>query len=409
MTNNMLEDLIYLDYNATTPAAPEVVEAMQPYWRGIYGNPSSSHLQGRLAHQAIERAREQVASLLGVDASWVIFTGGATEANNMALIGAARRLPVGLRHIVISAVEHPAIMEPARMLEREGFTLSIAPVDEMGCLKLDAFEALLLQDTGLVSVMHANNETGSIQPIEEISRLTKARGIILHTDAAQSVGKIPVSMTDLGVDMLTLAGHKFYAPKGVGALVRDPTIDLSPMDYGAGHEGGLRPGTENLPLIVALGEAARLAEAQLSHRMERMRSLRDRLHEQLLAAMPGLMLNGHPLRRLPNTLNVSLPNTNARRVLDSLKDTVAASAGSACHSDRDEVSGVLGAMGIDAEQASGAIRFSVGVETQNHDIDRAGVAIINAYKAFCALGNPLDGRLSRSACVQARAAGTVKT
>lgn len=380
MTLAALERLIYLDYNATTPAAAEVVDAMQPYWRGIYGNPSSSHLQGRMAHEAIERAREQVASLVGVDSSWVIFTGGATEANNMALIGAIRRLPTHRRHIVISAVEHPAIMEPAEMLEREGFALTIAPVDDMGCLKLDSFEALLREDTGLVSVMHANNETGSIQPIEEISRLTKARGIILHTDAAQSIGKIPVKVRDLGVDMLTLAGHKFYAPKGVGALVRDPAIVLSQMDFGAGHEGGLRPGTENLPLIVGFGEAAMLAETELSPRMKHMRTLRDRLHEGLLAAVPGLRLNGHPLRRLPNTLNVSFPNANARFVLDGLKDQVAASAGSACHSDRDDVSGVLGAMGVGAEQAAGAIRFSVGVETREADIDRAIEVILSALR-----------------------------
>ncbi|ESQ88001.1 hypothetical protein ABAC460_17570 [Asticcacaulis sp. AC460] len=374
------ETLIYLDYNATTPAAAEVVDAMQPYWRGVYGNPSSSHLQGRLAHDAIEKARGQVAALVGVDPSWIVFTGGATEANNMAMIGVARSLPESRRHIIISAVEHPAIMEPAKALEREGFILSIAPVDEYGCVRLDAFAALLRPETGLVSIMHANNETGSIQPIEDIAGFLKPRGIVFHTDAAQSAGKLPVRVNDLGVDMLTLAGHKFYAPKGVGALVRNPATRLLPLDYGAGHEGGQRPGTENLPLIVGLGEAARLATDELTVRMTHMRRMRDLLHDGLRVLLPMVQLNGHPLRRLPNTLNLSFPGANARSLLASLNDTVAASAGSACHSENETVSGVLGAMGISPERAAGAIRFSVGVETTEAEIV---LAIAQVTKVIC--------------------------
>jgi cysteine desulfurase len=375
------ETLIYLDYNATTPAAAEVVDAMQPYWRSIYGNPSSSHLQGRLAHDAIEKARGQVAALAGVDSSWIVFTGGATEANNMAMIGVARSLPESRRHIIISAVEHPAIMEPAKALEREGFTLSIAPVDEYGCVRLDAFAALLRPETGLVSIMHANNETGSIQPIEDIAGLLTPKGIIFHTDAAQSAGKLPVRVHDLGVDMLTLAGHKFYAPKGVGALVRDPAMRLLPLDYGAGHEGGQRPGTENLPLIVGFGEAARLAIEEFTVRTMHMRRMRDLLHEGLRAALPNVQLNGHPLRRLPNTVNLSFPGVNARRLLASLSETVAASAGSACHSENETVSGVLGAMGISPERAAGAIRFSVGIETTEAEISRGIAAVTQVIRS----------------------------
>jgi cysteine desulfurase len=376
------DDLIYLDYNATTPVSAEVVAAMLPYWGEVYGNPSSTHRQGRLAHAAIELARAQLARLVGVAPDWIIFTGGATEANNLALLGAARKIPLERRHIVISAVEHPAVAEPARELARQGWTLSVAPVDECGRVKMDEFERLLRPDTGLVSVMHANNETGTIQAIDEIARLTKPRGIVLHTDAAQSVGKVRVNLPELGADMLVVAGHKFYAPKGVGALVRDPSIGLAPIVFGAGHEHGLRPGTENLALIVALGEAARLADASGAQRTAYLLAMRDRLHAQLLAAIPGLLLNGHETHRLPNTLNVSLPGCEARTVLASLADAVAASAGSACHSDADAVSGVLGAMGIGAQRAAGAIRFSVGVETSAHDVDRAAAQVAEAWTRF---------------------------
>lgn len=377
-----LGQLIYLDYNATTPVSEEVVAAMQPYWTTIYGNPSSSHRQGSLAHAAIEQARGQVARLVGVDPDWIVFTGGATEANNLALLGAAQMIPQSRHHLIISAVEHPAVAEPARQLERRGWTVSIAPVDETGRVKLAELEALLSDGTGLVSIMHANNETGTIQPIAAISRLTKAMGIVLHTDAAQSVGKVKVNMAELGADMLVIAGHKFYAPKGVGALVRDPSLAIAPIVYGAGHEGGLRPGTENLAFVVALGEAARLAVESLSHRSDYMRTMRNRLHQQLANLIPGLVLNGHDEHRLPNTLNVSLPSCLARHVLAQIAESVAASAGSACHSDADAVSGVLGAMGVSAERAAGAIRFSVGKETDANEIDRAAIAVAAAWESL---------------------------
>lgn len=368
---NPTEPFIYLDYNATTPVASEVVRAMSPYWQEVYGNPSSGHLQGRLARKAIEDARGHVANLVGVPSSWVIFTGGATEANNIAIIGAARNLPTGRRHIIISAVEHPAIAEPTKALATQGFEISIAPVDETGRLRLEAFESLIRPDTGLVSIMLANNETGTIQPIAEVSRFTQGRNILLHTDAAQSIGKIDVNVPGLGVQMLTIAGHKIYAPKGVGALIRDPAMPISSLDYGAGHEGGLRPGTENLPLIVGLGEASRLAAAALPARAAKMIALRDQLESGLRNIWPNLVLNGHPTERLPNTLNVSLPGVNARGLLAQVADVLGASAGSACHSDSEAVSGVLGAMGISFRRASEAIRFSVGHDQSGKDVESA--------------------------------------
>lgn len=372
------QPFIYLDYNATTPVAPEVVHAMSPFWLDIYGNPSSGHLQGRLAHKAIEDARQQVADLVGVPPSWVIFTGGATEANNIAIIGAARNLPADRRHLIISSVEHPAVKEPARALATQGFDVSIAPVDETGRLRVDIFETLIRPDTGLVSIMLANNETGTIQPVADVGRLLCGRPILFHTDAAQAIGKTNVNAHDLGVQMLTIAGHKFYGPKGVGALIRDPAIPLTSLDYGAGHERGLRPGTENVPLIVGLGEAARLAAADLSIRKTRMAALRDHLERGLRAIWPNLTLNGHTLERLPNTLNVSLPGINARDLLAQVGDILGASAGSACHSDSDAVSGVLGAMGISPDRASSAVRFSVGFDQSEGDIDAACLALRNA-------------------------------
>lgn len=376
---NTPPNLIYLDYNATTPVLPEVVAAMQPYWYEIYGNPSSSHQQGQRARAAVEQARAQVADLVGVPADWVIFTGGATEANNLALLGTARTMPSARQHLIVSAIEHPAVMEPAKALQREGWQLSIAPVDNNGVLDLATFKNLLRDTTSLVSVMHANNETGVIQPIAEIAKLIQGTAV-LHTDAAQSAGKIPVRMHELGAKMLVLAGHKFYAPKGVGALIRDPAMQIAKLDFGAGHEFGLRPGTENVPLLVGFGEAARLAKFDVDRRAAQMQQMRELLHAKLLARIPGLSLNGHREDRLPNTLNVSLPNCDAKQILAKLANQLAASAGSACHSDSEIVSGVLGAMNISAALAAGAIRFSVGIDTQETEITLAVELLHNAWR-----------------------------
>lgn len=371
---------IYLDYNATTPVAPEVLDAMLPWLRGEFGNPSSTHAYGRRAAQAVAAARRQVADLIGAQAQEVVFTGCATEANNLALLGVARALGVEKRHLVVSAVEHPAVMAPALHLRDQGWALTVLPVDAFGRISPDALADALRPDTALVSVMHANNEVGTLQPIREIARMTRERGILQHTDAAQSAGKLPLNVDELGVDLLTLAGHKFYAPKGVGALyVRDGTPIRSVM-HGAEQEHGLRPGTENVAAIVGLGAAAALARASLLTASEHLRALRDRLHEVLAASIPDLRLNGHPEHRLPNTLHVSFPSVSGRALLAEAADVIAASVGSACHSEHDAVSGVLAAMGVDAARAAGAVRLSVGRMTTPEEVKRAAEGLVAAWQ-----------------------------
>lgn len=371
---------IYLDYNATTPVAPEVVDAMLPFLREHFGNPSSSHPFGRLAAQAVAEARKHVAALIGARVHEVVFTGCATEANNLALLGVARALGPAKRHLVISAVEHPAVMAPAMHLQDEGWDLTVVPVDEYGRVSPDTIAQALRPDTALVSVMHANNEIGTIQPIREIARFTRARGVLLHTDAAQSAGKISVDVDTLGVDLLTLAGHKFYATKGVGALYIRQNTPVRNISFGADHEHGLRPGTENVPAVVGFGVAAQLARERLPQTASHLRGLRDQLHAQLIEAIPGLLLNGHPEERLPNTLHVSFPDTSGRRLLEQARHIVAASLGSACHSEHDAVSGVLAAMGFDSVRAAGAVRLSVGMMTTCNEVSRAANGLIEAWR-----------------------------
>lgn len=372
---------VYLDYNATTPVDPRVADAIEPYLRQHYGNPSSTHVYGRNAHQAVEQAREQVAILIGARADEIIFTGCATEANNLAIRGVARALRDKGRHVITSAVEHPAVEQPCRRLGEEGWEISVIPVDKYGQVDPAQLSDALRDDTVLVSIMHANNEVGTIQPVEEIAAVTRPRGILLHTDAAQSVAKIPVSVDDLGVDLLTLAGHKFYATKGVGALYVRHGTPLQPVLVGAGHEAGLRPGTENVPAIAGLGEAARLAYERNSGHTQQLCLLRDQLHALLTEAIPGILLNGHPEQRLPNTLNLSFPGMDGRDLLAHAAAEVAASVGSACHEDDETVSGVLGAMGINTDRARGAVRLSLGTLSTNAEIERAAKALIAAWHA----------------------------
>jgi cysteine desulfurase len=372
---------IYLDYNATTPVDPKVADAIEPFLHEHFGNPSSTHVYGRNAHQAVETAREHVARLIGAEANEIIFTGCATEASNLAIRGVARALRDQGRHLVTSAVEHPAVEQPFRRLAEDGWEVSVIPVDETGQVNPAQLADTLRDDTVLVSIMHANNEVGTIQPIEEIAAITRPQGILLHTDAAQSVAKIPVSVDDLGVDLLSLAGHKFYAPKGVGALyVRSGTV-LQPVLVGAGHEAGLRPGTENVPAIAGLGEAARLAYERSGRHTQQMLQLRDQLQTLLSEAIPGILLNGHPEQRLPNTLNLSFPGVKGRDLLAHAASEVAASVGSACHEDDDMVSGVLGAMGIDPDRARGAVRLSLGKASSSAEIEQAAKALIAAWRA----------------------------
>jgi cysteine desulfurase len=376
-----MSEPLYLDYNATTPVDPQVANAIEPYLREHFGNPSSGHALGQRARRAVELARNRVAALIGARPGEILFTGCATEANNLAILGAARALRGRRRHLITSAVEHPAVARPMGHLREEGWRVTVLPVDAAGRVAPRDLAAALRDDTLLVSVMHANNEVGTLQPIAELAALARRRGVLFHTDAAQSAGKVPVDVRELGVDLLTLAGHKFYAPKGVGALyVRDGT-PLAPLTYGAGHERGLRPGTENVPYVAGLGAAAELAQWRLPAITEHLRGQCAELHRRLAAAAPGLALNGHPEERLPNTLNVSFPGVSARELL-ARTPSVAASLGSACQEGAAGVSGVLGAMGVGPARALGAVRLSVGRPTTGDEIRQAADALITAWRAL---------------------------
>jgi cysteine desulfurase len=369
---------IYLDHNATTPVHPAVLEQMLPWLRDHFGNPSSSHGAGRLAAQAVASARDAVAALIGAAPAEIVFTGCATEANNLALLGVARALP-GPRHLVVSAVEHPAVMAPARWLREQGWSLTVVDVDGFGRVDPADVEKALRTDTALVSVMHANNEVGTVQPVAEIARLTRPRGVLLHTDAAQTVGKIGVDVGTLGVDLLSIAGHKFGAPKGVGALYVRGGTPITSILHGADQEHGMRPGTENVPLIVALGAAARLAQQSLPGLADALQQRRDQLHRLLADAIPGLQLNGHPHHRLPNTAHLSFPGVSGRALLHEAPE-VAASLGSACHSASDAVSGVLAAMQVDAARAAGSVRLSVGRTSTGDEMTRAADVLVQAWR-----------------------------
>jgi cysteine desulfurase len=358
---------IYLDYNASTPIDPAVAAAMRPFLEGHFGNPSSGHWAASAAKAALEKARGQVAALLGADSDEITFTSGGSEANNLALKGVAWALRAKGNHIITSAVEHPAILGPCRFLEQQGFALSVIPVDRFGRINPDDVGRAITPRTILISIMHANNEVGTIQPIPEVSRIARAHGILLHTDAAQSVGKVATDVNALGVDLLTIAGHKVYAPKGVGALYVRRGTPLEPLIHGAGHEGGRRAGTESALLAVGHGTACALARDPTP--MQSARGLRDQLWSRLQAVFGDrVVLNGHPEHRLPNTLNVSLVGRVGAEILARL-DGVAASTGSACHAGHVELSPVLKAMGVAPEVGMGAIRFSLGRVTTREEID----------------------------------------
>jgi cysteine desulfurase len=358
---------MYLDYNASSPIAPQVREAMLPYLGEHYGNPSSTHWAGVPAAETVARARDRLAALLGCSPGEVIFTSGGTEANNTALKGVVEAAGKERPHVITSAVEHPAILEPCRYLERHGVDVTYLPVDGAGLVDPGDVAAAIRPETVLVSVMHANNEVGTIQPIAEIAGVTREAGVLLHSDAAQSIGKIPTKVDELGVDLLSAAAHKFYGPKGVGALFVRAHIPLEPFMHGAGHESGRRAGTENVLLDVGLGAAAELA-ADLSWTASVL-ELRDWLWLQLQGRWGDLVaLNGHPTERLPNTLNVSFLARDGRDILAAMPE-VAASTGSACHSGGTEPSPVLAAMGVPREVGAGAIRFSLGRMTTKFEIE----------------------------------------
>ena len=364
--------MIYLDYNATTPVAPEVFRAMQPFLEAEFGNPSCDYPLGVRARDAVHQARREVAALLGCEPEAVVFTSGATEANNTVLKGVAAHH--GRGQIITCATEHPAVLAPCRYLQSRGFGLTILPVDGTGRVDPDEVRRALTPDTILISVMHANNETGALQPLREIGALAREAGVAFHTDAAQSVGKIPVDVEELQVDFLTAAGHKFYAPKGVGALYVRGGAAFTPLFHGASQEGGRRAGTENVPYLVALGAACRLARERLPGAAAHLQSLRNRLHELLKAGVPGLILNGPEAERLPNTLNVSFPGISGGELMAGLPE-LAASLGSACHAGQEAISPVLAAMGVPLGLARGAVRFSVGYPTTMAEVDQAGARL----------------------------------
>jgi cysteine desulfurase len=369
---------IYLDYNATTPILPEVLEAMLPYLREHFGNPSSLHPYGRVTRAAIDKAREEVALLLDCLPEEIIFTSGGTESNNLAILGSAAVVE-GRDGVVTSVIEHPAVSRPCEVLERRGANVTRLRIDGFGVVDPDEAREAVESAPRLVTVMHANNETGSVQPIAELAAEAKERGALVHTDAAQSVGKIPVNVNDLGVDLLTVAGHKLYAPKGVGALYVRKGTPIKPVVVGAGHERGLRPGTENVASIVGLGAACAVARKTLAAESERVRMLRDQLWTGLKTEIPAIRLNGHPSERLPNTLNVLFPGVRSSALLEAAP-AIAASAGSACHEGGETASAVLLAMGVDPIEGLGSVRLSLGRLTTELDLTAATQALVDAWQ-----------------------------
>ncbi|MDZ7803154.1 cysteine desulfurase family protein [Thiohalophilus sp.] len=374
---------VYLDYNATTPVDPDVQQIITQTLRETFGNPSSAHYYGEQARAVIEQARQQVADLMGTRHNRIVFTASASEANNLAILGMACARQAQGRHLISSVIEHPSVLQPLYHLQQQGWELTLLPVDEFGRVDPGDLARAMRDDTVLVSIMHANNEVGTIQPIEALAAITHEHGVPLHVDAAQSTGKIPVDVNALGADLLTLAGHKFYAPKGIGALYIKEGIHPNPLLFGAAQERGQRTGTENVPYIAGLGVAAQHARQQLTTLSNELRDKRDRLHQQLRDAIPDLQLNGHPEHRLPNTLNVSFPGVDAKALLAQASEQVAASTGSACHADSDAVSGVLGAMGLTRDRAQGAVRLSVGAPTTHNEIEQAASALIRAWQTRC--------------------------
>ena len=378
-TTSTADDLIYLDHNATTPVDPEVLDAMLPYLKQHHGNPSSDHLLGHRAHQAIEDARAQVASLIGAEPGEIVFTSGGTESNNLAIRGTAATADPGRRRIVTSQVEHPATARPCDLLETQGWTISRVPVTGTGTLDLDTVIQQLDTDVALLTVIMAQNETGAIMPVTAAATAARPRGIITHTDAAQAIGKISVSVDSLGVDLLSIAGHKCYAPKGIGALYVRSGTPLQPVLLGGGQERGLRPGTENVAYIVGLGAACSLAQTRLDTESQRLRTLRDQLWQNLSGRIAGLERHTPLDSNLPNTLMVSFPAVLGRDVLHHAR-RVAASTGSACHAGQDTPGHTLLAMGVSPDVALGSVRLSLGHDNSPADIATAADILAQAHQ-----------------------------
>lgn len=373
---------IYLDHNATTPIDREAADAMRACLTETFGNPSSAHAYGWAAREAVEAARLQVAALLNALPEEIIFTSGGTESNNTVIRGIAEARGKQGGHVITSAVEHPGVLEPCRWLAARGFRVTVLPVDAAGRVDPADVAAALSDDTILVTVMLANNEVGTLQPVAEIAALAHARGVPVHTDAVQAMGKVPVDVRALGVDYLSVAGHKMYAPKGVGLLYQRQGTHLPPFMLGAGHERGRRAGTENVLEIVGLGVAAEVAARDMADNVAAMRRTRDRLYRALTDRLDGVRRNGNPDHGLPNTLSLGFEDVQANVLLERIRDRVAASAGAACHADEVTLSPVLAAMQVPVAYAAGTLRLSTGKSTTDAEVDEAAAVIVEAVLAL---------------------------
>jgi cysteine desulfurase len=374
---------IYLDYNATTPIAPPVLDAMQSVLVEHFGSPSSTHTVGRAAAEALVDARERVAMLIGADSEELVFTSGGTESNNLALKGVLLgKKPLSGGHLVTSVIEHPSVSESARWLEGWGYDVTFVRCSERGEIDPEDIGRAIRADTKLVSIMHANNETGVVQPIREISELCREREVLLHSDASQSIGKIPVNVDQLGVDLLSLAGHKFYAPKGIGALYVRRGTPISPVQHGAGQEAGMRAGIENVAGAIGMGRAAQLVSKSLSDAAERMEALRDKLWRSLRESIGSkLTINGARAKRLPNTLNLNFPGISGEQLLLRVPE-ICAATGTAWHSGDTSTSATLAAMGTPAEIARGAVRLSLGWQTTEDEVTRAASMLLQGWESL---------------------------
>ena len=370
---------IYLDYNATTPIDPEVADAMIPFIRNHFGNPSSSHSLGKFNQRAIEEARQNVADLIGAQSDEIYFTSGGTESNNLTIKGIFFKEGQQSDHFVTSCFEHPAVKQPALFHESQGGSVTWIDTDKDGVVNTEQIEQACHEQTRLVSIMHSNNEIGTLQPIREIADFCSLREIPIHTDASQSLGKVPVNVDELGVDFLTIAGHKLYAPKGIGALFIRAGQSLAASIHGANHEKGVRPGTENVPYIVGLGVAAKLAREKEESNAARLESLRDRLERGIVDKIHGVRINGSNASRLPNTSSLTFPHVVAANMLSAISD-LCVSTGAACHSGVVQLSDTLRAIGLNEEQGAGTVRISCGRYTTEEEIDQAVAILLNAWQ-----------------------------
>jgi len=366
-----LDRRIYMDSSATTPVDPEVIRAMTDYFSEKFGNASSLHSYGREAFEAVQESRKRVANLIGANAEEMVFTSGGTESDNLAIIGTVRKMHLrGKDHIITSSIEHPAVLETCRSLEEEGYRVTYLPVDKYGILNPEDVRGAISESTALITVMHANNEIGSIEPIKEIGEIAKGKGVIFHTDAVQSVGKIPADVNEMNVDLLSISAHKIYGPKGVGALYVRKGVSLQPLIHGGGHEHGFRSGTENVAGIVGLGMASDIARVRREEDARRLGALKDKLVERVIREIEESHLNGHPIKRLPNNANFRFTGVEGESlILDLDEKGIAASTGSACSSKKLEPSHVLMAIGLNEVEAHGSLRLSLGRDNTEDDVD----------------------------------------